>query len=213
MDFAKNVRDVIVSPLTRHPLYYDETLEAMSDIVGTSMSNIVASGIWTSSLYDADTGKDFTKRSDTEFGLEDIQVKLRKIKIGAKDLVTVNSMVTSVNKALVQGNSLVKTITAHVSPRKENDLVLGLPWLKKHNDPTSSYSIPRMPAPRIPVDPVDPVEEFHTFLERDDEPICAACILLPAVDLASDDDSTPTRLQNPSSSAEPQVSMMIMPCK
>src|SRR6202022_2271720 len=63
-------------------------------------------------------------------GAEIIRIEPRKIRVADKQLVTCNS-VAKVEMKL--GSLTPELITAYVLPMSKIDLILGLPWLRKHN--------------------------------------------------------------------------------
>ena len=79
-----------------------------------------------SSLY-------FNEKTAEKMGLEVTKIKPRKVKVADKDIVLVNGFCTFEMKI---GDLPKETITAYTFPLGSIDLILGLPWLQKHNPHT-----------------------------------------------------------------------------
>jgi len=111
-----------------------------------------------------------------ELRLKTTKVKARRVKVADDDIKVVNK-ITTVDIKL--GNLPVETLTAYVFPLKDLDLVLGTPWLEKHNlhvdFHTKTYEFTRngrrytlyppssKPSKLRVVDP----EEFRAFINED----------------------------------------------
>lgn len=105
------------------------------------------------------------------------KVRPRKIKIADKDTAVVNTIATIEIKV---GGLPVETVTGYIFPLKDIDIVLGLPWLQKHNPHTDwrkfSYEFVRngrryelYPARPSKSLKIVPAEEFNAFIEDEDE--------------------------------------------
>ena len=108
-------------------------------------------------------------------GLEITTIKPRKVKIADKDTVMVDGYCTFEAKI---GDLPKETITAYTFPLGSIDLILGLPWLQKHNPRTDWEKLtfefsrngrhymlwPAKPTPDIRI--ASP-EEFASFVDHD----------------------------------------------
>jgi hypothetical protein len=95
-----------------------------AEIGGTIRKVLIATGA--STIY-------VSQSLVNELGLETIKVKARRVETAVEDEDTPHIVdeITQVDFKL--GNLPVETLTAYMFPLEEIDLVLGLPWLKKHN--------------------------------------------------------------------------------
>jgi len=95
-----------------------------AEIGGTIRKVLIATGA--STIY-------VSQSLVNELGLETTKVKARRVEVAYEDEDTPHIVdeITQVDFKL--GNLPVETLTAYVFPLKEFNLVLGLPWLKKHN--------------------------------------------------------------------------------
>jgi len=107
-------------------------------------------------------------------GIQITKIKPRKVKVADKDIVMVNGICTF-NMKLADLPS--ETITAYTFPLGSVDLILGLPWLDKHNPRvdwrTLSYEFIRngrryhlWPAKPTPNIRIATPEEFKTFVDK-----------------------------------------------
>jgi len=71
-----------------------------------------------------------SQRLVKELGLKTTKVKARKIKLGDGDNRVANEITTIGVKV---GNLPTETLAAYVFPLTDLDLVLGIPWMRKHN--------------------------------------------------------------------------------
>ena len=110
-----------------------------------------------------------------EMGKKIRRIKPRNIKIADKEIVTINSICTFKMKL---GDLPMETVTAYTFPLGSVDLVLGLPWLIKHNRPrvdwpTLSYEFIRnrrryflWPAKPTPSIRITSPEHFRSFVDK-----------------------------------------------
>ena len=162
-----------------------------AEISGTTRKMLIDTGA--SSVY-------VSRRLVNELGLKTTKVKSRRIKV-ADDNTKVVNRITTIDVKL--GNLPVETLTAYVFPLKDLDLVLGYPWLKKHNPHTDwktraheftrngrrymLYPPSTKPSKLRVVDP----EEFRTFINEDPESTEIAH--LPLIDVgANNGDDVPS---------------------
>jgi len=114
-----------------------------------------------------------SEKAVKELGVNVVKVKPRKVIIADKEVVTVNGICTFEMKL---GDLPAETVTAYTFPLGSVDLILGLPWLQKHNPHTDYRTLsfeftrngrryclyPRKPVPTIRV--ASP-EEFKSFMD------------------------------------------------
>jgi hypothetical protein len=110
-----------------------------------------------------------------ELGLTIHKVKKRHVKVADKEIVSVSGLVSFTMKL---GNLPAEKITAYTFPLQGLDLILGLPWLRKHNPHVDwqnlSYEFTRngrryhlYPAKVPPKLRIVDVEELKNFLTED----------------------------------------------
>ena len=108
-------------------------------------------------------------------GLEISKIKPRKVKVADKDIVVIDSYCTFEAKI---GDLPKETITAYTFPLGSIDLILGLPWLQKHNPHTDwrkfTFEFNRngrrymlWPAKPVPDIRIASLEEFASFVDKD----------------------------------------------
>jgi gag-polyprotein putative aspartyl protease len=107
---------------TKTPKFFRPTYDA--EIGGTIRKVLIATGA--STIY-------VSQSLVNELGLRTTKVKARRVEVADEDEDTPHIVdeITQVDFKL--GNLPVETLTAYVFPLTEFNLVLGLPWLKKHN--------------------------------------------------------------------------------
>ena len=109
-----------------------------------------------------------------EMGKKITRIEPRNVKIADKEIVTINGICTFKMKL---GNLPVETVTAYTFHLGSVDLVLGLPWLIKHNPrvdwPTLSYEFIRngrryflWPAKPTPSIRITSPEDFRSFVDK-----------------------------------------------
>ena len=117
----------------------------------------------------------FNETTAKNMGLEITLIKPKKVKIGDKQIVMVNGYCTVEAKI---GDLPKERITAYTFPLSSIDLILGLPWLQKHNPRTDWRNLtfefnrngrrymlwPAKPTPDIRI--ASP-EEFASFIDKD----------------------------------------------
>ena len=165
-------------------------------------------------IYDAEIGEAMRKtiidtgastlyigeRIVKEMGLKTVRIKARRVKVADHSHCIVNRVATVDVKV---GNLPTETITAYVFPLKDIDLVLGLPWLEKHNPHVDfrqkSYEFSRNgrkyllhPIGRSAKIRVASPEDFRTFIQ--DPEGCHLAYLLPMVDLGDNNGENITKV-------------------
>ena len=117
----------------------------------------------------------FKETTAKQMGLEIMKIKPKKVKIADKDTVMVNGYCTFEAKI---GDLPKERITAYTFPLGSVDLILGLPWLQKHNPRTDWRKLtfefnqngrrymlwPAKPTPDIRI--ASP-EDFASFVDGD----------------------------------------------
>ena len=117
----------------------------------------------------------FNETTAKNLGLEVTKIKPRKVKVADKDTVMVNGYCTFEAKI---GDLPKETITAYTFPLGTIDLILGLPWLQKHNPHTDwnklTFEFNRngrrymlWPAKPVPDIRIASPEEFASFVDGD----------------------------------------------
>src|SRR5438046_782909 len=107
-------------------------------------------------------------------GVKPMAIKPRRVRVANKEIVTTTGIVEFEMKL---GNLPAETITAYTFPLGNIDLVLGLPWLQKHNPHVDfrnlSYEFTRngrryhLYPPRAPPKlRMASAEEFHAFCDE-----------------------------------------------
>src|SRR5204862_5954 len=110
-----------------------------------------------------------------EMGKKITRIKPRKVKVADKEVVMVDGVCTFQMK--LGGDLPVETVTAYTFPLGSVDLILGLPWLDKHNPRvdwrTLSYEFTRngrryflWPAKPAPTLRVTSPADFRSFIYK-----------------------------------------------